>query len=297
MIDNIFTFQRQKGTVKDYLSAGEGKSILKFYQQYKGLDEYHRNKLVNVIVVKEFEVGKYNDETDFKVTTERFQELTSDILALFPNESRELYYIPYNKKTKKKASGKLWEKIQTFKKNLRRGKNLENNRSVIAESPQDRLQSQETDKKLAFLEKYLEPPSIIKEYWIDTVEHRVQLFKDNHSFTITNYMDRFPILRSADGYEYLNQDFKFLYNNSTDNLFKKWPELNEKLITLALNKNKKQLNDILLHRSGHVGFFILPYLLTTPVRKRKSSGIGRYSNQESAHTFITLVSVSISLIV
>lgn len=212
-------FQRRRGTVERYLSVGEGKKILVYYLNNQELNDYYRNKIVNIIINKEFETGLYENEKEFKITPERFHELTFEILNIFPTENKRTYYIPYSSLTKKLASGKLYEKLQTFKKGFRRAR-LSNTANGIAQQLNEpeavETVNEDLQLKLEFIKKYIEPEQKVKEFWADTVEARTILIRDIDGTTIASYIDNFPILRSAEGYEYFKIDFDY-YNKEKSN--------------------------------------------------------------------------------
>ncbi|XP_055916162.1 uncharacterized protein LOC129949003 [Eupeodes corollae] len=196
------------------------------------------------------------------------------------------------KDTKRRASGKLWERLQTFKKTIRRSKAL----SIQHSDSTPTIKTSEIEKineKLQFLYNYLEPYDKIVEFWNDTVEARAELFKPESNLTIGSYVDKFPILKSAEGYKLYKIDFDHYYKDKSNNLLHKWTEINTKLINIAEKKNKPEIKNLLTFKSNIIGFFLLPYLLSTPVLgKRKLTQTKRSTKLESADSFFIFVSCS-----
>ncbi|XP_055701683.1 uncharacterized protein LOC129800961 [Phlebotomus papatasi] len=246
-------------TVKEVLStkAAEGKIILNYYKDNCDLLPCHRNSLAKIIIHNEFEVFEKVSELTkgsqkFTITTQRFKELVSQLLEIFPTEKGLLYYGPYDSTTKQNASGKLWESFCYLKKKLKASRNSS---SFIP------LKTIQEDIKLDldFLQKNFEPLDEIKAAWLRTVETR----KDE-SLEIHEYFKKYPVVTGKIGPELINIDFQSLYPGKDEAFENNWEGVNSKLIALA---NKKEdpngiLSDLLKGCFMELtGVLLLPHLL------------------------------------
>jgi len=104
----------------------------------------------------------------FRLSTGRFLKLREIILALFPTERKELYYVPYMclpSGKKITAKGKLWDRYNHERDKLRLSANVSTNRrnskikpSVVAQSTESASNSSikvYPGKKVDFYQEFL----------------------------------------------------------------------------------------------------------------------------------------------
>ncbi|GBL80863.1 hypothetical protein AVEN_149117-1, partial [Araneus ventricosus] len=93
-----------------------GRSIISFYGETGYLDRRNRNKLAKLIISLELE-----NNLDKRITSERFLQLREAIVKIFPTETKETWYTPYqNVENSRKinAKGKLIDLYHNNRKNL-----------------------------------------------------------------------------------------------------------------------------------------------------------------------------------
>ncbi|GBM82753.1 hypothetical protein AVEN_154065-1 [Araneus ventricosus] len=93
-----------------------GRSITSFYGKTGYLDRSNRNKLAKLIISLELE-----DNLDKSITSERFLQLRDAIVKIFPTETKETWYTPYQyveNDRKVNAKGKLVDLYHNNRKNL-----------------------------------------------------------------------------------------------------------------------------------------------------------------------------------
>lgn len=75
----------------------------------------NRSVLSTLIIDKEM-----NFSGSSTITAIRLLELAMQVTKLFPNETANIYYIPYNKHLKQLARGRLYDSMNSFKRKMRK---------------------------------------------------------------------------------------------------------------------------------------------------------------------------------
>lgn len=252
------------------MNCANGIIIKQHYNKYKSLGRAQRNTLANLIISKEL-------ATSHRISSERFHFICQEITGLFPNELKEIYYVPYNKYTKKLASGKLYAVYNYLKKKIL-STSLPNSIAIPAE--------QLKPDEIEFLKVNTEPIELIFLNWKATTKYRNHLLK---SITIDEYYKLFPSLQGPHGHLLLCEDFNNLYPGSITNLTDIWPTLNTNIQKIG---RKRKINGDFDFELG--GIALLPHILNTAYsRKRKSDARIKYSIKEISDAFFIILEVSI----
>lgn len=267
--------------VESYLVGLNADIIKKDYIANAKLSNKSQNLLAYTIIQKEYE--KKNSAI-FTIKTDKFLELRTEIVKLFPTENPLVYYSPYNKYSKSLASGKLWDQYNYIKKKLRSTTNT-------VEPPNKEI-TEDVFEKLAFLKSCTDNVSKIYEYWTDTYSTRILKFKDEN-YTIQQYFGDFAFLKKDDGYKLLCMDFDLQYPNKSDKLYVMWPDVNQQLIDICVQKKSTDYQDILKNKNNLTGFRLLTCLLGQSIYRKKNANTKRVkiSKVECLESFMHLVKV------
>lgn len=248
------------------LDTVEGRKIIDYYKNHNILNEANRQELVRILISGE--ANKSGTE-NFKITSFRFQQLTSQITSKFPNEIDHIYFRAYSRTTGLPANGKLFSKYENLKKKYffksTKIKNLHQEIDLDA------------DQNIQFLKNNIAPWTKVEEYWEKTFIVRHQQISESQS-TLTEYLDKYPCLRLAYGYQLLEFDFDKKYPERAD-AFTDNAEVCFKKLYEYINKQKSKDKEVtsLLEKyavnPNLVILLILPSLFkVTYGRKRNGDG-------------------------
>ncbi|GAB0093588.1 uncharacterized protein DMENIID0001_087510 [Sergentomyia squamirostris] len=232
------------------LSSVSGAIITQRFKKFKTLNENDRCQLSTLVIHNEFDkFGR--DITEFTIKTERFLQLRDEICARFPGEKPEEYFTPFNQSTRSTSTGKLFNSFNTLKRKWK--ESLESDSNVDSDEDSDDIQELRSLQSLdvqAF------------QLWRKTHSYRQKLLS-NSKYTVSMYYNQFPLLKVANGYQFLLLDFDMMHENQTKKFLENWPAVNEKLINLALKKLKrKKVRELSMTCSNEIfGFFLLTSLL------------------------------------
>ncbi|KAG8190060.1 hypothetical protein JTE90_023032 [Oedothorax gibbosus] len=157
-----------------------GRSIISFYEKAGYLDRNNRNKLASVIISLELE-----DNLDKRISSERFLELREAIIKIFPTETKETWYTPYQNvanERKINARGKLLDLYHNNRKNLIKSgliakRGYTENFSTLKP---DETADESVADKLDWLSKSGVPYEKAYLYWKETVEVRNKQFQGHN---------------------------------------------------------------------------------------------------------------------
>ncbi|XP_045469071.1 uncharacterized protein LOC123676860 [Harmonia axyridis] len=234
----------------------------------------HRRKLCNdlrqklcKIIINDLFSSSYCLSPEIKKSI--FETAAEDIVALFPSEEKETYYIPYSSSSKagirQAARGKLWSKYINVKAALR----LANKSLVVKELPSTPCEPSvvtdpEVSTALSFLRAGIEPKVKVISAWESTVKVRIKQYSDPQS---DNPFDIFPCLRSPYGLELLESDFHFSYPEKVDVIYLNW----DKITTAILEEVKERKIELIPSKDKNTqAFLTLPFLFS-PVTMKKNS--------------------------
>ncbi|KAB0803135.1 hypothetical protein PPYR_00105 [Photinus pyralis] len=237
---------KKQKTLKSYLEnfdlknllsgSAVGKALLSWYDIKGGFDSTRQSYLVDIITT---EILNYTTH----LKNEDFNFLSSKIIALFPCETKEAYYLPPIKKRDSRdnkpgvAKGKLVDKFRNKLTFLRESGILptrSGDKSTEAcDDVQERAEfdSDETVKKsVVWLEHNREPFEEVCKHWDITFHCRRQQYlkgeKDGKE-----YLLEYPILKLTIGLTLIERDFERIYPQKPD-IFSSWETVISKLIKL-----------------------------------------------------------------
>lgn len=143
----------------------------------------------------------------FSCTLNLFVEAAEEICQLFPNESKEIYYIPYQRKSgiqpKQSARGKLWSRYCNVKSALKTINNSFQSQQQATSEIEIEEDSQVQDLYNA-LKCMLEPYTKVLQYWERTFAFRRKLFK-NKNINIAHIFNEIPALKLHFGAELVSR--------------------------------------------------------------------------------------------
>jgi len=117
--------------LKDILNSyHDGQMLLKTYESSNKLNGLLRNKLTHIMITHFLKSNK-----EKKIPTEKLSALSQEICFLFPQENKDIYYIPYKKEGNigSPARGKLWDKYNNLRKEIRK-RNQNSTKEITTEN-------------------------------------------------------------------------------------------------------------------------------------------------------------------
>ncbi|XP_071574677.1 uncharacterized protein [Temnothorax nylanderi] len=253
------------------MSKVSGRTIISSYEA-GGLNESSRRKLAALVI--EDELG---GDIHMKIKTQRFLALRDEIVSIFPEESKEVYYVPYEKinGVNYLARGKLLDKYYNLVKTLKRsGVNRgscssENN--PANEQDVSEITTEIISKSLRWLAVCVEPWQMVEHHWALTSKHRMKELqaavptnsdlsktrkgakrsrqdavelKRNLKLAeeqrVSNYMTQYLALSQPLGYTLLETDFNLQYTDAANRLIDLWPEFKVKLVRLLISSRSAE---------------------------------------------------------
>lgn len=213
------------------------------------------------------------------ISSNRFIQLATEINTLFPNETTNIFYVPYNNISKRLASGKLYDSLNFLKRKIK--KNAPKPEKIVVEITGD------LESKLKYLKSYSQVFKISANYWKSTHQLR---FSSTETQSIFDYMETFTALKSPKGHKLFVIDFDILYPEHETRFFIKWSETFEKILKLVKNSSvrsdlKHQL-EIYSNDSQIDALILLPFLFSpTYTKKSKESTKTRFTSVEMQQSF------------
>ncbi|KAL4720718.1 hypothetical protein ACJJTC_010823 [Scirpophaga incertulas] len=196
-----------------------------------------RKQLANIIIKTKLDI-----EPSKALQGPDFLKLAHEIYEIFPQESPAVYYAPYLAQTKyqakRNASGILFNAYTTRRKHLRnlgilpqparsrshsRASTISSSDTTELTVPGSGIQISElqrddpsvSEENLTILESPDPGPwQQVEKYWNSTVCARLRYLYYEKG-TLTDYLNRFPILKSSSGFTLLLQDYENLYPKNT----------------------------------------------------------------------------------
>ncbi|CAH1102910.1 unnamed protein product [Psylliodes chrysocephalus] len=222
-------------------------------------------------------------------TLNLFVEAAEEICQLFPNESKEIYYIPYQRKSgiqpKQSARGKLWSRYCNVKSALKTINNSFQSQQQATSEIEIEEDSQVQDLYNA-LKCMLEPYTKVLQYWERTFAFRRKLFK-NKNINIAHIFNEIPALKLHFGAELIDSDFNQLYPEKIDLIYTTFPRVSQAIIACAKSRKIKVLDNDTDVDQYITALLTLPYLFA-PITIRTSSPrlTWRPSRSETADSFV-----------
>ncbi|GAB0086763.1 uncharacterized protein DMENIID0001_131510 [Sergentomyia squamirostris] len=239
-------------TVKKYLGTTEGKVLQECYKKEGYIPSMEGTKLCDYLIAREYE--QLGERQEFVIPKSRLLQLRDQILEEFPNEKKEIYFIPFEKATLTSAKGKLYQAFNGFKKKMGLTKPHKK------KTPRDETTGNGYDA-LEYVKNHLSPTVVMKKYWKESRVRRLENFN-----TLEEYLQDFPILSTQSGYEYFFLDFDEKYPNSESTFQDNWSSTNADLLKYAVSQEKKAralkttLKDV---HEELAGLYVLAHYLAT----------------------------------
>lgn len=227
-----------------------GKPILSYYQKHNQLDNKNRCALANLLIQKEGDLS-LKAGILFKMTKERFLQITKDIKKVFKNEPENVYYIPFSQKKKQPQTGKLYQSYVFIKRKL--------NLSTTRKTKKEKVKFEADSETLSFLKNTRNLSGIFYALWKDTLNYRIQNLK-NSEITLKEYFKIYPILNEPNGYQLFENDFSEIFPNSL-NFEEEFNKIYLNICTLAAS-SKVPINNFCKNLKLNA-LFLLPMLINT----------------------------------
>ncbi|GAB0086037.1 hypothetical protein DMENIID0001_000130 [Sergentomyia squamirostris] len=267
-------------SVKLFLKTAEGQMVKnQFDKDRKVMVSTSRQKLSAFLIAREYErrdVGK-----DFKMTTERFQQLKSLIHIEFPEMrliALDHFFVPYDSKTRTNTKGSLYKEFNKLKENM----GITKKRTRTAANDED--DDVDANEPLDYVRNHLTPEATLRKYWTQTREHRFQIFSVNERNQFRLFVDSYPILSSPRGYIYFIQDFAEEHPEAASRLLNEWSALSRKLRVYGLSTNPGLKNDIKKIHGDLIGLIVLASFLGKCAYSTRSEKKGLEATAESEPT-------------
>uniref|UniRef100_A0A2S2R4Y8 SAM domain-containing protein n=1 Tax=Sipha flava TaxID=143950 RepID=A0A2S2R4Y8_9HEMI len=214
--------QSTEQQLKDILmSSHEGKYIYECYQKDNFLTFNMRNKLVRLIIDHHL----HNNHNE-KISISTIQQLSLNIVQLFPNESVHTYFIPYKKENGhiRPNRGKLWDRYCNVRKDIRKlNDNISNKSDRIIYSTDNIADQGVIENDILWLKNNLEPMNILMDKWKNTRDYRYNkmIICQEELY----YFKEFPSIRDSQGYQLIEMDFNEMYSQKDVMLYDRFPSL------------------------------------------------------------------------
>lgn len=279
----------QESSVSRYLSTAQGSILCNKYKRCNTFEDKDRNLLARIIIYKEYEASTEPDQK-FRISASRFQKLSEEISKKFPSESPEIYFTPYNSVTRSLCTGKLWNCFNSFKRQLKLSQVTvpEEDCSEDNENPED------VQASLSVLANSDAPWTKVVNSWRITYKHRQDILCASGA-TVQQYYEKFPVLKSENGYQLLLSDFDVKYKDYSEKFIRKWRTFNKEISKFARSKlGSNECGRVNANTPNELrGFLYLPYLLPNAyMPKNNTLKRIRLSRAEIEKTLITFIQVS-----
>ncbi|XP_073822254.1 uncharacterized protein isoform X2 [Musca autumnalis] len=252
---------------------------IKQFLNYKTLQNKDRIKIAKAIVAY-----LLNPHPNRQLLKEDFVQLSQSIVAIFPLEIKETYYIPYSKG--QLAKGKLYDAYNNHKfklsaaglltrRGIKKSNNNEHDESLTRIS--ETISPDELEVLLAMDSDW----NTIKDLWRKSYSHRrKELINDKISTQV--YLNRYNISKLNESYyDLLQIDFNILYS-TTKHISEEWKIYYSKVIARFQQSRDTNVRNILANISKTndevcqlaLSLMLIPYML--PIQK-----ITKLESQES----------------
>jgi len=187
---------RNNKSLQEFLNNNrKGQLLLQSYSMSGKLIPSMRTDLVHLIVDEVMDVNK-------RLTSNIADEISDEIVQLFPTECKGAYYYP-PKPSKKNSGGKLIDRYRNILNKYKQPKissaniNIVTNPRVLEADISDDILS-----KIAWLKSSTEPVTTIQQYWRETAQVR---FQDRvKSGPVSEFVVKWPSLKDKRGYFLVN---------------------------------------------------------------------------------------------
>lgn len=239
-------------SVQKYLLCTKGEIIKRHFLKNNQLIGKQCD-LCNLIIEKEFDTTN-----NFKIKSERLEQLASEICEIFASERKNVYFVPYCNKPRSLATGKLWAAYNKLKSKVK---------IALKETHSPPTNNIEASKELQLKINTLKS---CKD------ESELQLVNSESKNHLSEYFSEYPVLTFLNGFKLFEKDFENLFPLSVNLFTENWFKVNAALVNIAksikpTNHHYKLIQNLLNEPNSDLqGLFVLPYLINNNFgRKRK----------------------------
>ena len=215
--------------LEDFLNSSSiGAVVLRAQRRFNYISSDQRNHLVRICIDRLI-------DTHGRLRNEHFEKLSENIVSLFPNESKGVYYIPPNS-GKKMSNGKLVDRYRNVR------------RIITSSSKEDKEQEKEAEggevdtqlkTNLLFLQHNTEPWTKVLECWQTTLTLRKADLSEGTNLKAVFL--KWPCLSTNLGWQLFERDFDMLYPDKLTTLIEIWDDMAPKLWDLVLRHRNSPL--------------------------------------------------------
>nr|XP_018908187.1 PREDICTED: uncharacterized protein LOC109037819 [Bemisia tabaci] len=216
--------------------SSDGRGVLKWYKDRGSLVARKRNTLVKIIIDKELDI-----DPSVGIKGERFEALARAIVALFPTECSETYYIPRHVDTLQKvkpARGKLYDRWINKRRQLRSEGIICKDKQSIDEPSEEIVRDAEAlepeiSKAIELLKLYEQLDEDAQNALAISLHARISLFSASKVHDISKYLESYPLLAQTEGYRLIHADFARLHPEKAQALYHNWSNFAFKITKYA----------------------------------------------------------------
>ncbi|XP_071626784.1 uncharacterized protein [Temnothorax longispinosus] len=274
-------------------SSTYGKMILGHFHINECLNNDMRKMLADEIINKELSI-----DINARISTERVEFLTKEVIKLFPSEIEALWKGAYgqgkNRRETSAGRGMLIQRYYNIRRKLRKCGILSKESSQRAHVEElvtsDEEFDDNVDDDVQWLKNNSKPWAKVLELWDKTSKNRLESLKKKGT-AVHVYMDLFPALKTPNGYLLLELDFNKMYPTSGMKLYTELSNLTafiKKKITIE--KERSSIDDCSTPDGKKIRTLLALNLLFTVVTVwKKKQEQWRPSRQESREAFLLFV--------
>jgi len=175
-------------------NSTKGKMLINSYTQSGKFETSMRADLVHLIIDEVMTVHP-------KLTSKMADNISDEIVKLFPTESKNVYYFPA-RPSKKNSGGKLIDRYRNVLNKYRSPNSSKAKKDKPG--PISNIISDDIASKIAWLKCSTEPFKIVEEYWDDCSEVR---FRDRlKAGPVSEFVEKWPSLKDKHGFFFVNSD-------------------------------------------------------------------------------------------
>ncbi|XP_043286669.1 uncharacterized protein [Venturia canescens] len=239
--------------------------------------------------------SELRNNPDKRIERGKFLDWAHDLVLLVPTTNVDLWYRPYSGTSNGRqcAGGVLYQKYNNKRKTYRTIGVLKRQKKPDSSSKLGvKINPTVSEiENIRWLENNDEPREEVIYKWTLTRTYRLNAIES--CITVSEYLDKFKVLKRSDGYILLDMDFDDKYPDSKNKLFIKWARIAEGLLYVAQNSSSPEvLNALQTHHTliteGKIevlAFLLLPLLLGS-IRTKKKTVNRKPSRVEISELFI-----------
>ncbi|XP_017469491.1 PREDICTED: uncharacterized protein LOC108361392 [Rhagoletis zephyria] len=203
-------------------NSKSGQSLLSLYQTKQKLDAGDRKRLLNIIVVNFFDLNSKK----YKIPRpHEMNKLAEEIVAIFPTENKEIYYISRKDARRTNASGILYNRFNNLnRKRIRLDSNTSEEQNASERETLCSTNYISFKNKMYFMSG---DESDAINLWSETYKYRVNHIRDLKD--LTSILEEWPFYKQATGPKFLDFDFQKMYPDENFHLINNWTDMRNQL--------------------------------------------------------------------